>query len=96
MAKPVKLLHFTAEERSTLVEAIPFIRKQHPYYWEQPKFMELYNKWIRFPNNPYVDGGIEQFTYAVAQMRKALPLTYKTAYGYEMKSEYTDQDIWFK
>ena len=96
MARPVKLLNFTAEERSTLVEAIPFIRKTDPYWWEQPKFMELYRKWIAFPNNPYAEGGMEQFRHAVIQMRKAMPLTYKTADGYEMKAEYVDQDIWFK
>ena len=96
MAKPVKLLAFTAEERSVLVEAIPYARSLDSYWFEQPKIKELYAKWITFPNNPYVKGGFEQFRHAVIQMRKAMPLTYKTENGYEMKAGYTDQTLWIK
>ena len=96
MAKPVNLRLFTNEERKILVDAIPHIREKGLYWFKNPQLNALYKKWIRIPNNPYQDGGLDQFKYAVAHMRRSMPLTIKTATGYDMKAEYSHDGVMYK
>lgn len=78
MATPIKLKTLTEEERGVLVEAIPLLRIQEKYYWEDEDFKRLYQKWLTTTNSAYhKDGGFEQFRLAIHMMRKTMPNTYK-------------------
>ena len=80
MAIPIKLKLLTEEERGVLVESIPLLRIQDKYYWDDPEFKRLYQKWLTTTNSAYhKDGGFEQFRLSIALMRKTMPNTYKIA-----------------
>jgi len=77
MATPIDLRTLTEDERTLLVQGIPLLRDDDPYYWEKKEFKELYESWTKETNAQYTKGGFEQFKLAVAYMKKRLPLTYK-------------------
>lgn len=79
MAKPINLRDLTPEERGVLMEAIPYMRKSDKYehFHENPKFMEIYQKWLVTTDFQYKEDAWEQFKMAVSKTRKNQSLEYK-------------------
>lgn len=79
MSKPINLKNLSEKERSILVEAIPLLRNKDAFWFEDPKFQELYQKWLSATNSHYHDeSGFNGFKMAVKAMRDRVPLTYKS------------------
>jgi len=93
MATPIDLRTLTESERTLLVEGIPLLRDDDPYYWEKKEFKNLYEKWMLESNAQFAEGGFSQFKLAVAQMQRRLPLTYKTGDTFVQKKEYGVLDV---
>jgi|TARA_B110000285_G_scaffold229554_1_gene294477 hypothetical protein len=93
MATPIDLKTLTESERTLLVQGIPLLRDDDPYYWEKKDFKDLYQKWLVETGAEYAEGGFAQFKLAVAYMKRRVPLTYKTGDIYVQKKEYGLRDV---
>lgn len=79
MAKPINLKHLTEDERSILVEAIPLLRNKDPFWFDDPKFKDIYQKWLSTTDHAYhAESGFVGFKMAVKAMRDRMPLTHKS------------------